>query len=636
MSESPAPVVEVADLSVTIQAATGPVEAVVGAHLRVMPGEVLALVGESGSGKSTLAMTVAGLAPEPAEISGRVRLEGRDLTAMSEPDLREVRGDLVGVVFQDPGTSFNPVLTIGTQIAEVLRRHRDLGRGERGRRVVDLLESAGLPEPAAIARAYPHQLSGGMQQRAMIALATACRPRLLVADEPTSALDVTVQVRILDLLRSLAIDRGTAVLLVTHDFGVVADVADRVAVMRRGQIVETGDVADVFARPADPCTRALIVATPRPGGGRIRLATASGPATVSAAPEPTEPDPTAPGAGDPEPTAPEARGDQPTAPDPGVLESVAPEKDRTAVPAPAVTLGAPVAAEPTPTARATALRLSEVTLRYAGRGGAVTALDKVSLDVHRGEIVALVGESGSGKSTLARCAARLAEPESGRIEVLGQDVTHLSRRRLRPLRTAFHMVVQNSPAAMNPRMNAAAIVAEPLLRHRVGSRQQRRERVRAMMERVGLGPELAARSVHQLSGGQRQRLGIARSLVLGPELLIADEPTSALDVTVQASVLALLVQLQQELGFSCLFVTHDLAVVEQIADRVAVMSGGRIVETGTTQTVLAAPAHLCTRALLDAAPVPDPVLQRARRAERAAVRDEATDGRDRISCGTPS
>ncbi|MFD5844130.1 dipeptide ABC transporter ATP-binding protein [Streptomyces chartreusis] len=534
-------ILEIADLGVTFSTGTGDVPAVREVSLHVRPGETLALVGESGSGKSTVALATMGLLPGNARASGRVTVDGTDVVGAAEAALARLRGRTASMVFQEPATALDPLTRVGSQIAEVVRNHRKVSRSEAARVAVDLLRRVGIPGPERRASAFPFQLSGGQRQRVVIAMAIANSPALLVADEPTTALDVTVQAEILDLLRRLAADSGTGVLLVTHNMGVVADFADRVAVMLRGEIVETGSVEDVLLRPRHEYTRSLLSAVPR-----LRLSGTDAPATQ----------------------------------EPPVV------------------------------------RLSDVSVRF----GRVRALDGVSFDVRPGDTVGLVGESGSGKSTAARVALGLVAPASGSVSLFGTDLGRARGRARRALLSGVGVVLQDPVASLDARMSVAECVAEPLRVHRRGmTSAERRARVAEVLELVRLPAELADRGPRELSGGQRQRVSLARALVLRPRLLVADEPTSALDVSVQRTVLEVIAELQRELGFACLLVSHDLAVVQEFARRVVVLRDGRIEEQGPTMATLLRPETEYTRRLIAAVPVPDPVLQRQRRESRAAL-----------------
>ncbi|MFJ9009315.1 dipeptide ABC transporter ATP-binding protein [Streptomyces canus] len=533
-------ILTIEDLGVTFSTETGDVPAVRGVSLHVRPGETLALVGESGSGKSTVALAAMGLLPGTARASGRVAVDGTEIVGASEASLARLRGRTASMVFQEPATALDPLTRVGAQIAEVVRNHRDVSRSEAAREAVELLRRVGIPEPERRASAFPFQLSGGQRQRVVIAMAIANSPGLLIADEPTTALDVTVQAEILDLLRRLAADSGTGVLLVTHNMGVVADFADRVAVMLRGEVVETGPVEQVLLRPEHAYTRGLLAAVPR-----LRF----------------------------------SGEDAPPAEEPPVV------------------------------------RLRDVSVRF----GRVQALDGVSLDVRPGETVGLVGESGSGKSTAARVALGLVAPASGSVSLFGADLGRVRGRKRRALLSGVGVVLQDPVASLDARMSVAECVAEPLRVHRGGMpAAERRDRVAEVLELVRLPRKLAGRGPRELSGGQRQRVSLARALVLEPRLLVADEPTSALDVSVQRTVLEVIAELQRELGFACLFVSHDLAVVQEFAQRVVVMRDGRVEEQGPTMATLLRPETGYTRRLIAAVPVPDPVVQRRRRAEQRA------------------
>ncbi|MGN8048858.1 dipeptide ABC transporter ATP-binding protein [Curtobacterium sp. 22159] len=542
------------------------------------PGRVLALVGESGSGKSVSAMSVLGLLPPEARVSGSIRFRGAELVGASDEELRAVRGAGIGVVFQEPMNSFTPVLSIGTQIAEAITAHpTDLDHGGVSARTDELLRSAGLSDPARIRKAYPHELSGGQLQRAMIAMALAGDPVALIADEPTTALDVTVQAGILDLLRTLGRERDLAVLLITHDMGVVADVADEVLVMRRGDPVEQGSVTEVFAHPSADYTRALLAAVP-----------------VLEAPAGSAPE------------APQVSSRAERQLTRSVARDVSPSADDADGP-----VDASGGHEPNRASRAVVAQLRDVAVRYARRGA--PTVSGIDLDLRAGHTLGLVGESGSGKSTIGRALAGLVPVVAGSVEVDGSDLRTARGARLRELRSRVGIVFQDPASSLNPRQTIGWSIAEPLLVHGAASATSRADRVRDLLTAVQLEPSWAERFPHQLSGGQRQRVAVARALALRPALVIADEPTSALDVTVQAAVLDLLSDLQAEFGFGMLLISHDLAVVRQLADEVVVLHDGRVVERGTTDAVLDDPQQDYTRMLLAAAPVADPVRQAARR-----------------------
>jgi len=546
-------VLSVRDLTVRFDVDGEEQVAVEAATFDVRRGEVLAVVGESGSGKSVSSMAVLGLLPANATVSGSIRLDDDELVGRSEAGFRQVRGDRVAMIFQDPTAALDPVFTVGYQIEEAVRRHDgSLTRAAVRARAVELAASVEIPDPASRLRMYPHQLSGGQCQRVMIAMALASDPDLLIADEPTTALDVTVQAEVLDVLRRLQAGSGTSILLITHDMGVVADLADRVVVMRSGRVVETGDVGDLFASPTAEYTRDLLDAVPRMGDRATAVPRAE------------------------------------------------------AGPAAAADAGA-----------APALAVRDLVVEYGNRiVGRFRAVDDVSLEVARGEILGLVGESGSGKTTIGRAAVGLAPVSSGSVLATGVDLASASRRERAAVRERVAMVFQNPTTSLNPRYSIAQTVAEPLQVRRGLRGSELTDRVDALLSDVGLGGAWRERYPHELSGGQRQRVAIARAVALDPELLIADEPTSALDVSVQARVLDVFRSLQDRLGFACLFISHDLAVVDSLCDRIAVLRTGRLVEVGDRDAILTAPSDDYTRRLIASAPVPDPVEQRRRREER--------------------
>ncbi|ARJ04851.1 ABC transporter ATP-binding protein [Cnuibacter physcomitrellae] len=546
-------VVDVKDLRVTFRGGSREVRAVHGVSLAVESGEVLAIVGESGSGKTVTARTMLGLLPETAAVSGAVVLSTAsdgsvDVVAVTGSRLRELRGRDVSMVFQEPSTALNPVYTVGWQIAEGLRAHGRLSRAEAKRRAIDILRVVGIPDPETRVDHYPHQFSGGQKQRIVIACALVQRPGLIVADEPTTALDVTVQAEILDLLRRLRDELGTAIVLITHNMGVVADLADRVAVMYDGEVVEQADVRTLFASPQADYTKALLAAVPRVGA-------------------------------------------------------------RTQERRRAVSSATPV------------VEADRVEIEYAGRFGrrAFRAVDGVSFRIAPGEVLGLVGESGSGKTTIGRAIGGLTRATGGSLKVLGTEMVGFSERAFKPLRADIGFVFQDPAASFNPLLTIADAVAEPLVIHgRARSTAQARPRVDELLEAVQLPRAYGDRFPHELSGGQRQRVSLARALALEPKLVIADEPTSALDVSVQARVLELFAELQSSLGFACLFISHDLAVVDLLADRIAVLYHGKLVEEGDAAEVLGSPQHEYTKRLLESLPVPDPVEQAARRAARTS------------------
>jgi peptide/nickel transport system ATP-binding protein len=559
----------VEDLHVSFRLPRDEVQAVRGASLRVLPGKVTALVGESGSGKSVLSQTVMQLQPALAQVRGRVLFSDtagslpRDLLALPRDGraMRAVRGGRIGMIFQEPMTSFSPLHTIGNQIEEAVALHLPLNRAERRERCHEILAQVGFREPKRVFDMYPFELSGGMRQRAMIAMALVCDPALLIADEPTTALDVTIQAQILKLLRDMQARLGMAMLLITHDLGVVANVADEVAVMYHGQIVEAGPVEAIFRDPRHPYLKALLAAVPHfgmPPGARLKP-----------------------------------------------LREVA--VDRSVLPA------APRAAAPAPEVL---LQVRELWKTYQTKKGgwgqarnAVPAVADVSFDIRAGECLGLVGESGCGKTTVSKILMRAVAPDSGSVtwnDGSGPvDVLAAQGAALEALRQRVQMVFQDPVSSLSPRMTVGGILAEPLEIHRRGDRDGRRAAVEGLLKVIGLPGDAAARYPHSFSGGQRQRIGIARALALSPRLIVCDEPVSALDVSVQAQILNLLKDLQRDLGLTLLFISHNLAVVDYMADRVAVMWAGRIVEVAPRAVIMTAPVHPYTKALLAAVPFPD-------------------------------
>ncbi|MBW8763312.1 MAG: ABC transporter ATP-binding protein [Microbacterium sp.] len=561
------PLLEIDSLSVAYRTPRGSIDAVREVNLSIGEGETVAVVGESGSGKSTTVHAIIRLLPDAARITrGSIRFEGADLARASGSALRAVRGRRIGFVPQDPTVSLNPVQRIGVQVAEVLRVHGLADRRSSARLAVEALERAGLPDAAVRAQQYPHELSGGMRQRVLIAIAIIADPRLIIADEPTSALDVTVQRQILDHLDELKRERGSSLLLITHDLGVAGDRADRIVVMSQGEIVEQGTPEQVLLTPQHPYTRQLIAAAPSlnaRGAGAHR--------------EPT----------------PEARRSslvlQGRPGDPFAER----EAETAALDALASSVVDPV------------LRVERLVKEFALPGaarGVQRAVDDVSFSIERGRTLALVGESGSGKTTTARLALRLAEPTSGAVLIDGVDVTGLRGSALRQLRRRIQLVQQNPYAALNPRLSIEAIITDPLRAYRLGTAAQRRRRAAELVDVVALPSSVLQRRPSELSGGQRQRVAIARALAISPELLVLDEPVSALDVSIQHQILELLSGIQQEFGLSYLFISHDLAVVRQIAHTVGVMQRGRLVESGTADEVFQNPRAEYTRTLLDAIP----------------------------------
>ncbi|MBB6180648.1 ABC transporter ATP-binding protein [Pseudorhizobium flavum] len=529
----------------------------------VGPRETVAIVGESGSGKSVTSLSIMRLLPKASSrIEGSVRLVGRELLTLPDEQMRQVRGNEISMIFQEPMTSLNPIFPIGKQIAEALTVHRDISRADAKSEVVRLLEKVRIPNAKRRYDEFPHQFSGGMRQRVMIAMALASKPKLLIADEPTTALDVTIQGQILDLIKTLQDEEGMSVLFITHDMGVVAEVADRTMVMFRGEVVESGATGDIFHRGQHPYTRALLSAVPRLGSMVQRTLPQRFPLIDV------------------------KTGEQQIQVD--VTDTVSRRK--------------------TPI-----LHVRDLTTRFdihsglfGRKTGAVHAVEKVSFDLFEGETLSLVGESGCGKSTTGRSITRLITPTSGQIMIDGFDVMSLDKHALRTMRRSIQMVFQDPFASLNPRMSIGSAVTEPYLEHSLGSKQQARDKAADLLEKVGLSADMMRRFPHEFSGGQRQRIAIARALMLDPKVIVADEAVSALDVSIKAQVCNLLLDLQQSLKLAYLFISHDMAVVERVSHRVAVMYLGEIVEIGPRAAVFENPQHPYTRKLMAAVPIPDP------------------------------
>ena len=621
------PVLEVDTLAVTFRGEGGNVPAVRGVSYQVRAGEVLGIVGESGSGKSVSSLAVMGLLPEGAEVSGSVRFRDRELIGLSDRELSRIRGRHIAMIFQDPLSALTPVYTVGDQIAEAVLVHNSVSRQAAHARAVELLALAGIPNPERRASAFPHEFSGGMRQRVMIAMAIANQPDLIIADEPTTALDVTIQAQILDVLRTAREATGAAVVLITHDLGVVAGLADRVAVMYAGRIVEIGDVDEVFYRPRMPYTLGLLGSIPRLDlGRRQRLTPIEGsPPSLVHLPSGCPFWPRCPlrieRCVDVEPALLPIPG-----PDPSHMGACHRSEEVEQRQAAGVDVF-PAQAQPPPadsaTARETRPSVLEVRdlvkhfpLLKGGllrrRVGTVHAVDGISFDIRERETLGLVGESGCGKTTAIMEILNLVKPEAGTIVVLGRDTTALTPGERFAIRRDLQVVFQDPLASLDPRLPIGDILAEPLHTHGV-SPADRARRVRELLTLVGLQPEHANRYPQAFSGGQRQRIGIARALALEPKVLVLDEPVSALDVSIRAGVINLLEELQAALGLSYLFVAHDLSVVRHLADRVAVMYLGRLAEIGGVDEVFDRPAHPYTQALLSAIPLPDPRKERQRR-----------------------
>ena len=566
------PVLSVRGLSVDFGVDREWVPAAVDLTYDVAAGEVLAIVGESGSGKSASSMSMLGLLPSNARVSGSAKLGGTELIGLRGSGLRRVRGEEIAVIFQEPMTALNPVYTVGQQIVETIRLHRDLSPSEATERAMQMLTMVELPDPEKAFRSYPHQLSGGQRQRAMIAQSLSCDPKLLIADEPTTALDVTVQAEILDLIRNLKDQLDSAVILITHDMGVVADLADKIAVMQKGVIVEQGSAEQIFSSPQHPYTISLLESVPHLGEGgesdeSVDLAAVLEQSIAS-----------------------------PTVVDRSTAEEASMDTLAQRVVAPV-------------------LQLKDVAIEYPkqGRNPAFRAVEGVSITVASGETVGLVGESGSGKTTIGRAAVGLLPVVEGSLIVDGVELAGASRSTLNKVRKDVGMVFQDPSSSLNPRLPIGESIGEPMYLAGVAKGAQLQTRIEQLLDQVRLPRNYRNRYPHELSGGQKQRVGIARALSLKPKLLVADEPTSALDVSVQATVLDLFEELQAEMGFACLFVTHDLAVIDRLANRIVVMQHGHIVEQGSREAVLRHPEQEYTKRLLAAVPVPSPEAQRVRR-----------------------
>jgi peptide/nickel transport system ATP-binding protein len=602
------PLLELRDLCVGYKTSRGLALAARNIDLSMRRGEAWALVGESGSGKSTVALAIMGLLEKRhCEVTGEAIFDGKNLLTMSAKELRNLRGRRVSMIFQDPMTSLTPYLRIGDQVAEPLRRHLGLSKAEAHQQAVSLLADMGIPEPEKRAARYPHEFSGGMRQRAMIASALACSPDLLVADEPTTALDVTIQEQILLLVKQQLKSRGMSLLLITHDLGIVAGMCDHVAVLYGGRVVETGPVSEIYARPAHPYTRALLRAVPRADAS-------SGSALFSLPGQPPRPNALPPGCVF-EPRCSAAKPEC-TSQDPPLRVDSRGLRHACLFELPATTHAAGKSAAPSKIAESAILEIEDLEVRYsAGKGlwatnvdDDVIAVNGVSLQVRQGEILGLVGESGCGKTTVLRSIPGLVPASRGQIRFEGQDILSLSRTDRRQVLRQIQLVFQDPYASLNPRMRVGEIVAEPLVNFGLLGWKAARKRAAELLEQVGLEPEWVARYPHEFSGGQRQRIGIARALALEPKMLLCDEPVSALDVSIQAQVLNLLRELRDRLSLSMLFVSHDLAVVRQIADRVAIMNGGRIIECDTADVVYESPQADYTKRLLAAIPTLPPAF----------------------------
>ena len=617
-----APLLEISDLHTEIRLRQGVVHAVDGVSLQVEHGETLGIVGESGCGKTMTALSIMNLLPTGGHITGgSITLAGTEISGLSDDALRNVRGNEIGMVFQDPLTSLNPTMTVGKQISEAVLLHREVSKEQAMDRAAEVLDLVGLPRVRERINEYPHQFSGGMRQRVMIAMALACEPKLLIADEPTTALDVTIQKQILELIDDLRRRLGMAVILVTHDLGVIAGRADRVAVMYAGKIAETTDTGTLFANPRHPYTEALFHALPdKAAATRQRLYSIPG-----LPPDLTHPPTGCRFAARCRYATDRCREEEPTLRGETVQHEFAcfypvGAAERAGA---AVAASEPVtyaSALPPDTSGETLLRVQKLVKDFPvtkgvvlqRRVGWVSAVADVSFEIRRGETFGLVGESGCGKTTIGRLVVGLDTPTAGAINFEGKDLAKVSGRQYRRDRRKIQFMFQDSYSSLDPRMRAGTILREPLAVQGMGSKAEQQKRISEMLDHVGLPQTAVDRYPHEFSGGQRQRLGFARALMLSPDLIVADEPVSALDVSIQAQVLNLMRDLQRELGLTYLFISHDLAVVRYLSTRIGVMYLGKLVEVGPADEVYLTPAHPYTRGLIDSAPTPDPHAERAK------------------------
>ena len=553
LEKGPAPVLSVRDLSVDARTPSGLKRILDGVSFDLNAGETLCLAGESGSGKSVTSLSIMGLYPKASLkiTSGEILLEGRDLVVLPQRQLRQIRGGDVAMIFQEPMTSLNPVMTIGAQLTEAIREHQKDVAGTPEQVARQMLDAVHISDAARRLTQFPHELSGGMRQRVMIAMALSCRPKVLIADEPTTALDVTVQAQILTLMRELRREFNTSILMITHDMGVVAEMADRVAIMQAGRIVEQGDVVEIFKRPREAYTQELLAAVPVLGA-------------LSGTDRPPR------------------------------MSNVAP---------------IPHASEPVLEVSGLSVAYAGKAGWFGAAKAAAPVVQDVSFAIRPGETLGLVGESGSGKSTTGKAVLGLI-PFTGSVKLGGREINGLTQTAMRPIRRAAQMIFQDPYASLDPRMSVGAAIAEPLVIHGIGNAFERQDRVAALLKRVGLTADAATRYPHEFSGGQRQRICIARALALEPKLIVADESVAALDVSVRARVLDLMLELQEQMGLAYLFISHDMAVIEKMSHHVAVMRGGRIVEIGTRRQVFETPSDAYTRGLMAAVPIPDPLHYR--------------------------
>jgi peptide/nickel transport system ATP-binding protein len=616
-------ILRVNDLSVSFDIYDGEVQAVRGVTFELNKKETLAIVGESGSGKSVTAKAIMQLLPKPAARikTGEILFDGHDLTRYSEKQMQKIRGSEISMIFQDPMTSLNPTMSVGNQIMEGLRKHQKLSKRDALERSIELLELVGIPNPTVRVKQYPHQFSGGMRQRVVIAIALACNPKILIADEPTTALDVTIQAQILELMRNIQEKMGTAIILITHDLGVVAKMADRVAVMYAGKIVESGNVDEIFYNPRHPYTWGLLGAMPTPESSKDELIAIPG----------SPPDMTNPPIGDAFAPRNAFAMKIDTMMDPPMFKVsethyaatwLLHEKAPKVVP--------PIFRQKTEVINEAAASIENREMltneklvevknlkRYfkMGRKAILRAVDDISFDIYRGETFGLVGESGCGKSTTGRTILRLYEATDGQVKFMGQDVHgRKSAKELKSLNRKMQMIFQDPYASLNPRMTVEDIIAEGLDIHGLAkSKKERKHRVSELLDIIRLSKNHANRFPHEFSGGQRQRIGIARALAVKPEFIVADEPISALDVSIQAQIINLMKQLQKEFGLTYLFIAHDLSMVKYISDRIGVMYAGQLVELADSDELYKYPVHPYTKSLISAIPLPDPAYRDQKR-----------------------
>jgi peptide/nickel transport system ATP-binding protein len=615
-----APLLEVRGLRTYFHTPEGVVPAVDDITFQIEQGKTLGIVGESGSGKSVTSLTIMRLLERTGRIeSGQISLLGRDLVRLPEPELRKIRGEEISMIFQEPMTSLNPVFTVGDQVAETIILHQRISKAEARKRTIELFREVGIPDPEERVDSYPHQMSGGQKQRVMIAMALSCNPKLLIADEPTTALDVTIQAQILDILRGLRDRRGMAILFITHDLGVIAEIADHVAVMFKGKIVEYGGVLDIFSNPRHPYTKGLLACRPRLDNEYKRLPTVSDfmdvreiDGRVEIVEKPLD----------------QKRLEHLISRGRGRL--LHPKSELQAIGHPWEESSHPADATAVPEGQAPLLKVEGLKVYFPVRKGVmlrvashVKAVDGISFTIYRGQTLGLVGESGCGKTTAGRAILRLIEPTAGRVTYDGKDLLSLRGAEMQRMRRRLQIIFQDPYGSMNPRMTIESALTEPMRTHGIGaSFKERRDRAVALLEEVGLESFYLQRYPHEFSGGQRQRICIARALTVEPEFIICDESVSALDVSVQAQVLNVLKELQETRGLTYIFISHDLSVVKFMADMMAVMNAGKIIEFGPSENIYAAPREDYTRKLIAATPKDDLDHIRRRQAERQAAQGQ--------------